>query len=62
MRKHFISYKLKQKIDIIVDSLNILSQLARLSKEYYEGIHQIMIYPELKILIQHSEACKLKII
>ena len=46
---------------IIVDSLNILSQLSRLSKEYYEGIHQIVIYPELKILIQHNEPCKIPI-
>lgn len=44
-------------LGIIVDSLNILSQLSRLSKEYYEGIHQIVIYPELKVLIQHSESC-----
>ena len=44
---------------MIVDSLNILSQLSRLSKEYYEGIHQIHIYPELKVLIQHSEPCNI---
>lgn len=44
---------------MIVDSLNILSQLSRLSKEYYEGIHQIHLYPELKVLIQHNEPCNI---
>ena len=40
---------------LIVDTLNILSQLARISKNYYDNIHVIDIYPELKKLIVHKE-------
>lgn len=43
---------------IIADALNILSQLARLSKEYYEPIHQLNIYIEIKQLMQHNDASK----
>ncbi|KAL4452973.1 hypothetical protein ABPG73_012917 [Tetrahymena malaccensis] len=40
---------------LIVDTLNILSQLARISKNYYDNIHVIDIYQELKKLIVHKE-------
>lgn len=40
---------------LIVDTLNILSQLARISKFYYDNIHMIDIYAELKKLIVHRE-------
>lgn len=40
---------------IIADTLNILSQLARLSKDYYEPIHQLGIYSDIKSLIQHQD-------
>ena len=41
--------------NLIVDTLNILSQLARISKNYYDNIHAIDIYGDLKKLIAHKE-------
>jgi len=41
---------------VIADALNILSQLARLSKEYYEPIHQLNIYSDIKTLMHHNDA------
>jgi len=38
-----------------MDTLNILSQLARISKDYYEAIHLTNIYSQLKKLIMHRE-------
>jgi len=43
---------------VIADALNILSQLARLSKEYYEPIHQLNIYAEINNLMHHADASK----
>lgn len=43
---------------VIADTLNILSQLARLSKDYYEPIHQLNIYTDIKNLIQHQDSSK----
>lgn len=40
---------------LIIDTLSLISQLARISKEFYENIHQANIYNELKILIQHKD-------
>ncbi|KRX03291.1 Protein kinase-like domain [Pseudocohnilembus persalinus] len=40
---------------LILDTLNILSQLARISKDYYESIHLINIYQQIKLLIQHND-------
>lgn len=31
-----------------VDSINIISQLARISVDYYPNIHQMNLYNELK--------------
>ncbi|EGR33161.1 protein kinase domain protein [Ichthyophthirius multifiliis] len=42
--------------NVIIDALNILSQFARISKNYYENVHQIDIYADLKKLIGHKEA------
>mmetsp|Transcript_3462 Transcript_3462/g.2457 ORF Transcript_3462/g.2457 Transcript_3462/m.2457 type:complete len:126 (-) Transcript_3462:384-761(-) len=41
---------------MIVDTLSLISQLARISKDYYEPIHTANIYPELKTLISHKDA------
>ena len=43
---------------VIADTLNILSQLARLSKDYYEPIHRLGIYQDIKVLIQHPDQSK----
>jgi fused len=40
---------------LITETLSIISQLARISKEYYEPIHQINIYKELRNLIIHKD-------
>lgn len=51
-------YSLLQKDNpqsLIIDTLNILSQLARISRYNYESIHMIDIYSELKKLIVHRE-------
>eukprot|EP00667_Euglena_gracilis_P001390 EG_transcript_1392 len=45
-----------ESLDVIVDTLNILSQLARLSKDYYPMIHQTGAYPELLTLARHPNA------
>lgn len=42
--------------DIIVDALSLISQLARIHKDFYEPIHNANIYNDLKTLIQHSDA------
>merc|ERR1711959_640037 len=36
---------------VVVDALLILSQLSRLSKEYYPKLHQINCCPQLKALL-----------
>lgn len=41
--------------NLLVDTLSLISQLARISKEFYEPIHQADMYKDLKILIQHSD-------
>eukprot|EP00331_Platyophrya_macrostoma_P011585 CAMPEP_0176428776 /NCGR_PEP_ID=MMETSP0127-20121128/13341_1 /TAXON_ID=938130 /ORGANISM="Platyophrya macrostoma, Strain WH" /LENGTH=259 /DNA_ID=CAMNT_0017810503 /DNA_START=42 /DNA_END=821 /DNA_ORIENTATION=- len=52
----FKKYNLEQKEQTLIEVLNILSQLARLSKDYYENIHQLNCYKDLQILIKHPEA------
>lgn len=41
--------------NVILDSVNILSHLARVSKEFYEPIHRLNLYNQLKRLFKHSE-------
>lgn len=41
---------------LIIDTLSLISQLARISKDFYENIHNANIYNELKILILHKDA------
>lgn len=41
---------------VITETLSILSQLTRLSKDYYECIHNLAIYRDLKILLSHKDA------
>jgi len=41
--------------NLLVDTLSLISQLARLSKEFYEPIHQAGMYKELAVLIAHDE-------
>ncbi|CAD8060806.1 unnamed protein product [Paramecium sonneborni] len=49
-----------QKYGVLnVDSINILSQLGRISMDYYPNIHQMNLYNELKQLIQ-SPDCNLR--
>lgn len=38
---------------LIVDSLSLVSQLARISREFYEAIHNANVYNEIKALIIH---------
>ena len=40
---------------MIIEVLNILSFLARISGDYYEPIHNINIYKDLGVLIQHEQ-------
>lgn len=41
---------------LIVDTLSLISQLARISKDFYENIHNANIYNDLKTLIVHKDA------
>lgn len=41
---------------LIVDTLSLISQLARISKDFYENIHNANIYDDLKKLIAHTDA------
>lgn len=41
---------------LIVDTLSLISQLARISKEFYEPIHNANIYVDLNTLICHEDA------
>lgn len=41
---------------LIVDTLSLISQLARISKEFYEPIHNANIYGDLSTLISHDDA------
>lgn len=41
---------------LIVDTLSLISQLARISKDFYENIHNSDIYNDLKALILHKDA------
>ena len=41
-----------QSINLIVDTLNIVSQLARMSKENYPVIHQVNPLPRLNEVLQ----------
>ncbi|OMJ73953.1 hypothetical protein SteCoe_27264 [Stentor coeruleus] len=43
-------------IHTIIDTLSLVSQLARLQKENYELIHQINIYADLRRLIEHRDS------
>jgi fused-like protein len=43
-------------IHTIIDTLSLISQLARLQKENYELIHQIGIYSDLARLIEHRDS------
>ena len=40
----------------ITETLSIISQLARMSKDYYESIHNLGIYKELKTLMYHKDS------
>ena len=46
----------ENSVVIIVDTLSLISQLARISKDFYENIHNANIYQDLKNLIVHSDA------
>jgi fused-like protein len=51
-------YKLmstENHVDLIVDALSLISQLARIHKDFYEPIHNANIYNDLKVLIQHQD-------
>lgn len=41
---------------LIVDTLSLISQLARISKDFYENIHNADIYSPLKTLIVHEDS------
>ena len=41
---------------LIVDTLSLISQLARISKDFYDNIHTSNIYADLKSLIVHPDA------
>jgi fused len=41
---------------LIVDALSLISQLARISREFYEAIHNASVYNDLKCLIVHEDA------
>ena len=41
---------------VVTETLSIISQLARMSKEYYDHIHNLGIYKDLKILLNHKDA------
>jgi len=41
---------------LIIDTLSLISQLARISKEFYEPIHNANIYVDLNTLICHEDA------
>lgn len=42
-------------VALLVDVLSIISQLARISKEYYEAIDKADIYDDLKMLFRHED-------
>ena len=51
-------YKLLDKshaVSLTLDTLGLVSQLARISKDFYEAIHNAGVYNELKVLIQHED-------
>ena len=39
------------QITLIVDTLSLISQLARISKDFYEPIHNANVYNDLNTLI-----------
>jgi len=41
--------------NIIIDGLSILSQIARMSNDYYKQIHQVKIYSNIKDLLKHKD-------
>ena len=41
---------------LIVDALSLISQLARISKDFYDPIHNANIYADLNNLILHEDA------
>mmetsp|Transcript_14695 Transcript_14695/g.2420 ORF Transcript_14695/g.2420 Transcript_14695/m.2420 type:complete len:91 (+) Transcript_14695:31-303(+) len=41
---------------LLIDTLSLISQLARLSKENYELIHQANLYAQLRKLIDHKDS------
>ncbi len=40
---------------VITETLSIISQLARMSKDYYEHIHLLNVYKDLKMLMSHKD-------
>jgi len=46
----------ENSVSFIIDTLSLISQLARISKDFYEPIHNANIYLELKTLIVHPDA------
>ena len=41
---------------LLVDTLSLISQLARISKDFYEPIHQVNMYASFKLLIIHKDS------
>ena len=41
---------------LIIDTLSLISQLARIHKDFYEPIHNANIYADLNVLIKHEDA------
>ncbi len=46
----------ENQVNLIIDTLSLISQLARLSKDFYDFIHKATLYSELRVLIQNSDA------
>jgi fused len=49
-------FSAENSIHTIIDTLSLVSQLARLQKENYELIHQINVYSDLRRLIEHRDS------
>lgn len=45
-----------ENVMLLVDTLGLISQLARLSKDNYELIHQASVYADLRRLIEHRDS------
>ena len=46
----------ENSIHTVIDTLSLVSQLARLQKENYELIHQVNMYGDLRKLIEHRDS------